>query len=202
MSFSTRGFTLIELMIVMIVTATLLGLGVASFSGIQAQARDSEREADIDIIARGLEQYYERGNPYYKGDGITKGTYPGANAMISIEGTGWCDTAFFKDPGQAASYSVCKQYYSDAFPGVTVAALTPPGKTTIELKHPWLTANADADQLITAWMQQELDAGKYVYKPMGDNYALCYGPAECRKFALFYKKETTGEVITVWSKRQ
>lgn len=197
-----RGFTLIELMIVMIVTATLLGLGVAGFSGIQAQARDKEREADIEIIARGLEQYYKRGNPYYKGEGTTKGTYPGSNTMISIEGTGWCDTAYFKNPEQAAAYSVCKRYYSDALPGVTIAALTPPGKTSTELKHPWLTADAGSNQLITAWIQQELDAGNYVYKPMGDTDALCYGATDCRRFALFYKKETTGEVVIVRSKHQ
>lgn len=57
-----QGFTLVELMIVLVIMTILLGLGVAMISNLQAQGRDNERKQDTGIIARGLEQYYNIGN--------------------------------------------------------------------------------------------------------------------------------------------
>lgn len=60
----TRGYTIIELLIVMVVVAILSGLILGSLQGTQAKARDAERAADIDNIRSKLEQYYSDNGGY------------------------------------------------------------------------------------------------------------------------------------------
>lgn len=50
-----RGFTLVELLVVIAVIAILAVIGLTVFSGIQRNARDSRRKADINAIAKALE---------------------------------------------------------------------------------------------------------------------------------------------------
>ena len=54
----TKGFTLVELLIVIIVIGILLSISIVSYNGAQGRARDSVRQNDISEIAKGLEQYY------------------------------------------------------------------------------------------------------------------------------------------------
>lgn len=197
-----RGFTVVEILITLVVMAILLGLSTVGMRAMIANANDAERADDIATIARGLEQYYEKGNPYYTG-GVTKGSYPGSNMTISMGGSGWCATAYFQNPGQAANYSVCRNYYKEALPGLTDAAMTPPGFTSPEFHNPWLQGEANPVTIITPWITQVINEGKYVYKPLNDNDdGHCYSDTSCRRYALIYKKETTGEVVIVKSKHQ
>lgn len=50
-----KGFTLIELMVVVTIMAFLSVIGIVAFSNAQAQARDGRRRADIDAIATAME---------------------------------------------------------------------------------------------------------------------------------------------------
>lgn len=50
-----RGFTLIELLVVISIIAILATIGIAVFSGAQAQARDARRRADLASIAKAVE---------------------------------------------------------------------------------------------------------------------------------------------------
>lgn len=197
-----RGFTVVEVLVTMVIIAILLGLGTVGLRSSLANARDAERQADIETIARGLEQYYNRGNPYYTA-GVTKGSYPGSNMVISFDGGGWCDTAYFKDANQAAKYSVCRWYYEEVLPGVSKQALTPPGKGGTCLSNPWLQAEASPVAIISPSITNSLNDNCYVYKPLNDNDdGLCYSDNACRRYALLYKKETTGEIVIVRSKHQ
>lgn len=57
------GFTLVELLIVIVVIAILAAIVITTFSGVQARARDAERQTDIKAIASQLEVYYtDKGN--------------------------------------------------------------------------------------------------------------------------------------------
>ena len=57
-----RGFTITELLIVIVIMGILLTLGVVNLRGSQVNSRDSERKSDIDALALHLESYYSNGN--------------------------------------------------------------------------------------------------------------------------------------------
>ncbi len=56
-----KGFTLIELMVVITIIAILSMIGVTAFSGVQKNARDAKRRGDIDAIATAFEINYSGG---------------------------------------------------------------------------------------------------------------------------------------------
>lgn len=66
------GFTIVELLIVIVVIGILAALVVTTFSGIQRKARDTERETDIKAIHGQLEAYYAAENRYPSLDEINQ----------------------------------------------------------------------------------------------------------------------------------
>ncbi len=61
---SKRGFTLVELMIVITVIGILATLGIVYFSRVQAQARDAKRKGDVHNIVTALQAYYTENGAY------------------------------------------------------------------------------------------------------------------------------------------
>jgi prepilin-type N-terminal cleavage/methylation domain-containing protein len=59
-----KGFTIIELLIVIVVIGILAALVLTSFAGVQARARDTERQTDVNSIAAQLEAYYANTGNY------------------------------------------------------------------------------------------------------------------------------------------
>ncbi len=68
---SSSGFTIVELLIVIVVIGILATLVIVTFSGIQQKGRNSQRQTDINAVASHVEAYYAE-----------TGTYPTA-AMIN-----------------------------------------------------------------------------------------------------------------------
>ena len=58
------GFTIVELLIVIVVIGILAGLVVTTFSGVQKSARDKERQTDVKAIHGQLEAYYATNGRY------------------------------------------------------------------------------------------------------------------------------------------
>ena len=58
------GFTIVELLIVIVVIAILAAISIIAYNGIQQRARDSERVSDISTIQKVLEIYYAENNRY------------------------------------------------------------------------------------------------------------------------------------------
>ena len=66
---SSRGFTIVELLIVIVIIAILAAITIVSFNGLQVRARDNMRTDITSKIKRALEVYK-----------IDNGRYPGATA--------------------------------------------------------------------------------------------------------------------------
>lgn len=101
----TSGFTIVELLIVIVVIAILAAISVVAYTGVQARARDSQRVQDIKAITTALEMYY-----------LDNGGYPGGSCTAG-EGcainSGWSNT---NDGSWANLESVLVPDYISALP--------------------------------------------------------------------------------------
>jgi len=59
-----KGFTIIELLVVVAIIGIVSGIIVASVSGSKAKGRDAKRIADISVIQLALERYYDEKHYY------------------------------------------------------------------------------------------------------------------------------------------
>lgn len=59
-----KGFTLVELLVVISIIAILSVIGLTIFSGVQKSARDAKRKGDLHAIALALEQYKAQNGSY------------------------------------------------------------------------------------------------------------------------------------------
>ena len=66
---TTSGFTIVELLVVIVVLAILATITIVAYNGIQARARDSLRTSEINTIQKALALYR-----------IDNGSYPSAGA--------------------------------------------------------------------------------------------------------------------------
>lgn len=73
-----KGFTIVELLIVIVVIGILAALVLNTFSGVQRRARDTERQTDVNSVATQLEVYYN-----------DKGFYP---TETDLSNDTWVDT--------------------------------------------------------------------------------------------------------------
>lgn len=60
-----KGFTLLEMLVVIGIISILISLGIASYSTAQKKARDAKRKGDIRAILNAVEQYYSICNYAY-----------------------------------------------------------------------------------------------------------------------------------------
>lgn len=59
-----NGFTIIELLIVVIIVGILATLVATTYGGVQAKNRNSDREANLDTLQSQLETYYAQYSKY------------------------------------------------------------------------------------------------------------------------------------------
>lgn len=67
MKHKSYGFTIVELLIVIVVIAILAAISVVAYSGISASARDAQRSSDIAALTKALELYYIDNGQYPPG---------------------------------------------------------------------------------------------------------------------------------------
>lgn len=168
-----KGFTIIEVIIVVVMMGILLTLGVVSLLGSQVQARDKAREGHIQTIAQNLEKYYTSGlngssDPLYR--------YP-STAMFSggpIDLTLVdLDMKVLCDPSAA---SPCTSSFVPA---------------TNNNENPASVAPQPSSSNYV-----------YVYQPLTRTGALCTGTNECIKFNLYYYKEADNSVVKIQSRNR
>jgi prepilin-type N-terminal cleavage/methylation domain-containing protein len=73
-----EGFTIVELLIVVVVIGILAALVITTYTGIQAKSRDSKRLTDLQNVQTNLELYFQ-----------TAGYYP---SLTDMNNTAWLTT--------------------------------------------------------------------------------------------------------------
>lgn len=74
-----QGFTIVELLIVIVVIGILAALVITTFTGIQQKGRDTERTTDIKAIHGQIEAYYAQNGRYPTLANLQSGTWIGTN---------------------------------------------------------------------------------------------------------------------------
>ena len=93
------GFTIVELLIVIVIIGILATLVIVTFSGVQQKARDSERKTDINAIAGQLEAVYAQTGVYPTLTEVNDATWRTNNEFR-------IDLKAFADPSNATSQSL------------------------------------------------------------------------------------------------
>lgn len=99
-----KGFTILELLIVIAIIAILVSMGTVAYSSAQKKARDGKRTADMKAIQNAYEQYYADNNSVYPATvnslsgtylpaGVPEDPKPLENYTHSYPGGGYCSCA-------------------------------------------------------------------------------------------------------------
>lgn len=180
-----RGFTVVELVVVMVIMAILLVLASFSISQSRANARDTERTADADALSRGIEARYAQGElnkaittaPTY----VKAGTYPTSNEINHIKG----QSVSGFDPIQIA-----EGYGPVAFPGTSIASFAPPGTSSYS-GFVVSTCSPVENKTAGSCLQTATTKDTYVYEPIDASGGLCDSTAAgCVRFNLYWRLET------------
>lgn len=89
-----HGFTIVELLIVIVIIGILAAITITAYNGVQQRARDTQRKADLAQIAKSMQLYYVDYNDYVRsscpagwsglGEGWYHNDYDGAGPYKSI----------------------------------------------------------------------------------------------------------------------
>jgi type II secretory pathway pseudopilin PulG len=93
-----RGFTTIELVLILVIIGILSALVITTRAGVQQNERDTERQRDVKELRNGLESYFTQTNQYPTLKDLNDPVWRTAN-MKSI------DKEVYRDPSNTGSNS-------------------------------------------------------------------------------------------------
>ncbi len=175
-----NGFTIVEMVVVIVVLGILMSLAIINVMNSQVTARDTEREEDVQAIARHFESLYDESINPYTGDSYA--SYPGQvqAALAAPEIVEGVDRNIFFAP----NVPVTDNYSNMSLIGATNTDETTTGVT------PQPGAGNDV----------------YVYQSLTPDNTTCGFTADsedhCIRFNLFYWNEANNEVRKITSRHQ
>jgi prepilin-type N-terminal cleavage/methylation domain-containing protein len=174
-----QAFTVVEILITIAIMGILLTLVIVNVNSTQANARDTERKADVEAIATLFESYYETTND-------------SSGGQFWMSGLSYPDTIFVSS----------EEELKKATPDLDPKALRAPGVNTSD---PMNLIPATNTTQTTAGVLPQPTTSTYVYQPLSSSNTLCvdsFTAGGCRKFNLYYRLETDGQVYQLTSKHQ
>lgn len=202
-----RGFTIVELVVVMVIMAVLLTLGVVAMGSVQRDARDRERQADVEQIARGLEQRYVRGNPAIIRTGVNgsgtdvntavAGGYPSVLEFFHIAG-------FDLTTNNYNPVQVQGGYREKDLPGTTKDSFTAPGQAVyaaINIYCFYCNSGSGVPPENATYLATLVTKDVYIYEPLNASGQQCNDEV-CARFNLYYRKEADSTFTVIRSKHQ
>lgn len=168
-----RGFTIIELIVVITIMAIMLAYGVVNFRGSQTTSRDQERQNDVTNFSLALENFYKIG---YSGS-TTYNRYPSTDQLAG------------------STTTIIKSIFPDIdLKSLKAPDITDPVNTLV------MATNSTAT---TAGVTPQPTTSQYVYQPLSQAGTLCSSSATmCQKYNIYYKLEGDGLVYQLQSKNQ
>ncbi len=101
---NNQGFTIVELLIVVVVIGILAAIVTAAYTGIQTTARDSVRKNDIKSLSKAIEAFYAVNGNYPMPSGwCTQISHPTYTNSFHAELSEFLDKSIF-DPQYEATY--------------------------------------------------------------------------------------------------
>ncbi len=100
-----QGFTIVELLIVIVVIGILAALVITTYNGIQQKGRNTERTTDLKAVKSQLEAYYAQNGRYPANTDL--GTTSATNVTFIQASMKGLDKEALRDPkGTAADFSL------------------------------------------------------------------------------------------------
>jgi prepilin-type N-terminal cleavage/methylation domain-containing protein len=101
----SRGFTIVELLIVIVVIGILAALVIVTYNGIQSKARDTERKTDVNALSSHLEAYFAQAAKYPTLAQFNDNDTQTSTTFVATNMKG-LDRAAFADPKSPTTYTL------------------------------------------------------------------------------------------------
>ena len=104
-----KGFTLLEILVVIGIIMILVGMMTASYSTAQKKARDTKRKSDLKEIQNAMEQYYSVCGYVYPTSPITSGIIclSPSTAIMPTVPVDPLTTPYVPTPATPTNYVIC-----------------------------------------------------------------------------------------------
>jgi type IV pilus assembly protein PilA len=104
-----KGFTIVELLIVIVVIGILAALVITTYSGIQAKARNAKRQTDIQSLQTQIEAFFSQ-NGYYPSNTDMNGASWRTTNMKSLDTNAMIDPSATSQTPTLATAPAAKVY--------------------------------------------------------------------------------------------